>query len=619
VAENVVNTTAAVAVHVAGKNFSPIQIIVDSVTKIFNLGVGSSLSGDATAGGGQTGTLAAGSSASSGNVQATGAQVKNAIDLRSGASVRIDHDNYSPIDIVLNLTALLFNRGIATATSGDAHASGGGGPGLALSGGAAATGLEAMNVVNMFANASVDIEGNNYAPIVVEIHFKTIIDNLGIGVATSGNVASGQSGTAQATGAPRATNTPNGATAGSTSQPGRAKGGDATAISNSIDAAFSSSQISSANGGKAISTSTITQMLRGLEPGHWDPFAKQTPPTTTGTVVQAGVDSTSGDTRSTGLHETMLQTNAQLVACSDAGVSCTARNTASMSAAIGDSSTNPAVRDNPSKGGSNGGGTSASSGDALLNATPTPTPSPQTAGSHASQPRQNRGNGSSSRSGTRTRYLKFSSQTVAIDPAVSGQIVMVDFWDNWPGRRLPPMPNQESHNPTTTSVDVSLDSWPGADELPLPELRADGPQQRAAGASNRGPVGLSRTPGASPDLGAEPVDATPFGVFAVLDANAFAWPSVDELPLPAQVAVAGVVTEQPDEAALSDSTPGSDGGWPAEPFVAAALVATVAAGVGASRRGRRALLRLRLRLRDLFLTWLSQLRRINSPWRHFSQ
>ena len=120
------------------------------------------------------------------------ANVQNNVDLASSASVRVNGDNYSPINMVLQLAADLVNWGIGRATSGDAQvASDGTGAGTATSGPATAQGLAVVNVVRLWADANVDVEGNNYAPITIQIHFRTTIDNRGLAVARTGNVLAG--------------------------------------------------------------------------------------------------------------------------------------------------------------------------------------------------------------------------------------------------------------------------------------------------------------------------------------------------------------------------------------------------------------------------------------------
>ena len=600
IAQNVVNTQAAVAVHVGGRNFSPIQIIVDSITKIVNLGIASSQSGDATAGsGGQPVPVVAGQAVASGNVQATGAQVRNNADLRSAATVHVSGDNYSPIDIVLNLATTLFNRGIAIATSGDAQSSAGGAAGTATSGATQATGLQAMNVVNMFADAAVDIDGNNYAPIVVEVHFNTTIDNIGIGVATSGNVASGGSG-AQAKSSPNSspktsTASPStAATSGGSTQPASARGGDATAIANSIDAAFNSAQLSNANGSASQSTALITQMLRNLTPKTFDPFVDPPPPTPTTTGSgQDGTTSSSGNTLSTGLHAAVQQDNTQLVVCTDPGVNCIAKNSASMTAAIADSPTNLAERGNPSIGGTTTGGATASSGDALLNATPTPTPSTSNASvAHSGVGQSNGSSGRSRDSRGTTRQLQFTSQTVATGVAANGHTVLVDFWDTWPGRRLPPMPNLESHAPTTSRVDVGVNSWPGADELPLPELSSNsGSTQRVAAVPRASTAVTTAIP--SIDQPAESEEDAPLNVLAVYQADPFgSWPALDALPLPPQIVTAGAVAEAEDVAPQSPEEASGFDNLALVELLGATLIGAAIAGVGGTRRGRQGILTL---------------------------
>src|SRR5581483_10882666 len=66
-------------------------------------------------------------------------------------------------------------------------------------------------------------------------------------------------------------------------------------------------------------------------------------------------------------------------------------------------------------------------------------------------------------------------QTVTSQVAATGHVVVFDLWSNWPGRRLPPMPNPNTQGPANSKVSVSLDQWPGEDELPLPDLSGGAP------------------------------------------------------------------------------------------------------------------------------------------------
>lgn len=537
-ARNNVETHAAASVHVGGQNFAPINLIIDAVGHIFNLGIASSASGDATAGGANswTTTTSSGMPASSGSAQATGAQVQNSVALRSSASVRVSGNNYSPIDIVLNLAANLFNWGAGFASSGDAQASGTGSPAAsASSGGASATGLEVMNLVSMWADASVDVEGNNYAPIVVEIHFKTNIDNRGIAVANSGNVAAGsaQSTTSPRTAAPAAP----ASASGSSASAGRARGGNATAISNSVDASVSSTQLSSANGGAPLATTALTQMLRTLPPGNWNPFVDASLPDAAAPPVQPGLASTSGDTLAAGVHSGINQSNQQLAACADAGVICMARNVASLASTVRDSERNLATRDANNMPGP--GGTSAQADAALVNATPTPTPLPASTTSWSgSSGNTSPGTSRSSWSGTHNSSSGWNAsagqvRAAAIDFPATGHVVLVDLWDQWPGRRLPPMPNPVDHQPTISSVDAAQNFWPGADALPLPGPQSASPPpavgHRPAGNAIRNPV-------ASSDGLADADEAQSVSLLAVANLDPWdAWPSLQSLPVPSQV------------------------------------------------------------------------------------
>jgi hypothetical protein len=299
-----------------------------------------------------------------------------------------------------------------------------------------------------------------------------------------------------------------------------------------------------------------------------------------------------------------------LVACTDPGVSCTARNSANMTASMSDSPTNPATRGDHPNGGLNGGGPSASSGDALVNATPTPTPSPRI-GSDASANAQAHqdGRGSTSSSRRRIREIQYSSQTVAADLIATGHIVLVDLWDQWPNRRLPPMPTQPTHTAPSSTVDVSLNGWPGVDELPLPELgSAATPDDETRQSALPARPALRKAVAAPslPDVPTESDDGGPLNVLAVFDVDPFGmWPSVEALPLPAQVVAAGAVPEA--QAAVAEgATPSaaSDDGIPPQTLAAGALVGLVLAGIGASRRGRTAVFTLRRRLVVVGLTLL---------------
>src|SRR6516162_5355518 len=104
-------------------------------------------------------------------------------------------DNYNPINVVLKFIVNLVNRGSADGQSGDAQSGqSGSGNAFAQSGSVSALGLRALNLVNLWASASVDVDGNNYAPIYVYIGFDTTIYNVGTARAMSGSVRAGTPG-----------------------------------------------------------------------------------------------------------------------------------------------------------------------------------------------------------------------------------------------------------------------------------------------------------------------------------------------------------------------------------------------------------------------------------------
>jgi hypothetical protein len=588
VAQNTVNTNAAASVHVGGQNFAPIKIIIDSITQIFNTGVASSNSGDATSGGARTsGSAPTGQTASSGSAQATGARIQNTIDLRSSAAVRVKGNNYNPIDIVLNLTANLFNTGVGVASTGDAQASGGGSGasgGAATSGAASATGLEVMNLVNMWGVASVDVEGNNYAPIVVQIHFKTNIDNRGMAVANSGNASAGQAGAKQpAVTQPAGGSAPakGAASQGSSGTSSKARSGSALAVANSVDASITSNQLSGANAASTIAASAIPSMLRELPTGKWSPFVEQNLTTTVAPPVEAGLNSTSGDSTAVGLHSTINQTNSQLVACSDPN-GCLARNAATMDVLVRDSDTNPAARDGDNKPGR--GGTSAESGAALVNATPTPISQqpPRTGSNSGSNPDASRkqstgGSSASARQQRSSGSGVYANHQLGGELAATGHVVIVDLWSEWPGRRLPPMPEPLGQGPSRTNVSVSMNTWPGSEELPLPtQLEQVAPATEAQG----------RRAAMSSDAVASDVTQG-IGLLELTNVDPWdLWPTVDQLPVPAQVLHSASRSWEADAVAAGEPSVRDEAGVTLIEIGLAAIIATALGVLGGTRRGR---------------------------------
>jgi hypothetical protein len=617
VAQNVVRTTGAASVHVGGQNFAPIQVIIDSITQIFNIGVASSSSGDATAGGARTsGAALHGQTASSGSAQATGARIQNTINLKSSAAVRVQGNNYNPINLVLNLAANLFNVGVGVAGTGDTQASGGGSgtPGAAArSGAATATGLQVMNLVTMWAVASVDIEGDNYAPIAVQIHFKTNIDNRGLAVASSGNAVAGPPAETQPAitqpAASGAAMTSGAASQGSGGTSSRARSGNALAVANSVDASITSNQLSSANAAGTLAASAIPGMLRTLPTGKWSPFVEQNLPTTVAPLVQGGLNSTSGNSTAVGLHSTIDQTNAQLVACSDPNLDCVARNAATMGVLVRDSDTNPATRNGNGNGNKPGpNGTNAESGAALVNATPTPLPTPNGNANPNSSRWQRSGMSGVS---TTTRGTGFSSGSARHDLAAqltaTGHVVLVDLWGRWPGRRLPPMPDLRSHDPTMTNVTVTMDMWPGSEELSLPTQPKHAVPETVAQA---------RRAASSHDAIAGD-DARGTELLAVTSVDPWdLWPRLDQLPVPSQVLPSASTTGEAERPVVGEPPVPDDAGVTPGALNLAALIGAALAVLGGTRRGRSLVLGLGVGI-------LQQLRRLYWPgrlgWRSLSE
>jgi hypothetical protein len=601
-AQNTVNTNATVAVHVGGQNFAPIQVIVDSVTQIFNLGAASATSGDATAGAGGTTTTAAGQTAASGSAQATGAQVQNTVNLRSSAAVHVAGDNYDPISLMLNLAANLVNWGTATAISGDAQSTGATG-GTATSGAAAANGLQAMNLVNMWADASVDIDGNNYAPIFVHISFNTTIQNYGVAQATTGHVAAGQATsattantqttTATSSASPTTANNAAGgsnsaSSSGSVGRSSHAEGGNTVAVANSVNANIASVQLASANGGKPIASDTLTHMLRNLPSGSWNPYVENNLPANTVPAVQDGLASRSGDAVSIGLQSQVNLNNTQVAACHDPASNCVAGNSAVLSVAALDSPTNLAT------GGP--GSTTADAGGSLANATPTPTPSPTstpvaTSGSDGTGGSGGGGGGGGGGDGGGSRHnaQNMGTTLVAADLIAQGHVVVVDLWDQWPGRRLPPMPNPNDHAPVTTTVSAALDNWPGADELPLPDVSTDDAQPEGQAVAGVAAPAVPRVRLLDSATGADDDDEFPMLVIADLDPWGPA-PATEGLPLPDQAPRLAAATTAPATPAdnlagpVQPDEPNDPGAAPVAAGLAALLSAV--AGLVSLRRGR---------------------------------
>lgn len=201
VAQNNVTTNGTVNVSIGGQNFGIINVIIESITNIVNLGGASATSGSSLASvaqpNGSRGGAAAASTgaatpitASSAAVQAANPAVQNQVQLNSSATVNVAGDNHSPINVFLDEVVNLFNYGSSSAVSGNAQATSpqlGSGAALAASSGlASATGLQVQNVANLASTITISISGSNYAPINAHIRFDVTVNNVGKAVARSG-------------------------------------------------------------------------------------------------------------------------------------------------------------------------------------------------------------------------------------------------------------------------------------------------------------------------------------------------------------------------------------------------------------------------------------------------
>jgi len=163
-------------------------------------------------------------------------------------------------------------------------------------------------------------------------------------------------------------------------------------------------------------------------------------------------------------------------------------------------------------------------------------------------------------------------QELAVELTASGHVVIVDLWGQWPGRRLPPMPDPVAQTTYSSRVSASLDPWPSISELPLPGMRPQAAQ---------GPItwDTGRSRGTSPDIEAEAGDTiAPVSLLAIQDVNPWGrFPVFDTLPTPDQLPRTALAADPPaDEAGVSSSEAGP-----------AALLALLIGALGGSRQGRR--------------------------------
>jgi hypothetical protein len=478
IANNTVNTNALARVQVAGQNYSPIQIIIRSVTNIVNVGSASAGTGSAIAGGGSTTTSGAGGKASSGDVQVTGADVNNQINLSASAAVHVAGDNYNPIKVVLKFIVSLVNQGSADGQSGDAQSGqDGSGNAFAQSGSVSALGLRALNLVNLWASASVDVDGNNYAPIYVYIGFDTTIYNVGTARAMSGSVRAGTPGASSSSsggsnnGSSKGSNSGSGGSfsGGSAKVQSGAISGSATAMSHRLSLSTTAIQLGDANGSGVLNAFAQMAPQAGLPPLPPSPLLAGLPP------LQPGVMAVTGNSLATGMNDSTNVLSLQTAICKSPEQRCQASNSLTEHVTQKDIKAAPPANGSGNNGAGNGNGGTvcvgvcASSGQAYANATPTPPPTDNggeltyyTIWYYYTYWTYGFGGGGGGGGGSAgpSEYLPW------------GHYVLVDMWGSDPGRRLPPMPGQKRVKTPgrIVTLEDTPDGWPGVDALPLPDL-----------------------------------------------------------------------------------------------------------------------------------------------------
>ena len=363
---------------------------------------------------------------------------------------------------------------------------------------------------------------------------------------------------------------------GTTTSSISARGGDTTAIGATVDAAVASIQVSSANGSKPITSTAIAQMLRNLPTGDWNPFAQQIAPETTLPTLVDGTASGAGDSTAMGLRSTIAQTNTQIAVCKDPTVNCIAANLADLSIVKRDMP--PTWPPSTSTGGPAPG---RHRGARRLHrrAMRPPRRPPEKA---TLPTRMGTGPAAAARGGGRPPRPATPAPRSRQQLAPDGRIVLVDLWNQWPGRRLPPMPGQNSQSPYGSDVDVTFNLFPGAGELPLPEPAA----QEAAASGPTRPVASSLTRRPSADVAAEADEEYP--VLLIRDVETWGWPALQALPLPGQLlpAVAAPSAPVAEVPAILPAAAPPDAGVVSVDFGVAAVLSAAMGALAGLRRGR---------------------------------
>jgi hypothetical protein len=163
-ASNNVRQQASGTVRVAGSNFAPINVAVEIVTRVVDLGT----------------ALVNGIGRTIGDTVAavTGGASNQRATLDQNTTVTVMGDNRTPIDVFVDYVVRLFASGRATATAGRDGST---------DGRASALGMWAQNSVDLSARVLVDVRGSNYAPIRLHVRLVTEIEDRGSAEASAGS------------------------------------------------------------------------------------------------------------------------------------------------------------------------------------------------------------------------------------------------------------------------------------------------------------------------------------------------------------------------------------------------------------------------------------------------
>jgi hypothetical protein len=584
--------------------------MIQTLTNILNHGVASATSGTAAATGTQLVTppganagavrqpIAAGANATTGNASALGSSVTNQASLASSAVVHVTGNNYDPINLFLGMFITLTNWGFGSAMSGSAQTISGQGVASAsaagaTTGSASAIGLQAMNAVDLQANALVQIDGSNFAPITVWVDMQTTIDNTGQAAAQTGDSLAVAHTDPRASGTGALAAAPGGGAPAASARPATPTPTPLPASGVRLSGSVEMSSPSGAHGSSSLRASTNVDQS-AAPPSQALAQANAAP----AAVAAPGIHAWSGDAACLGTSTELAAANRQLSHVASQGGPGPGPSNASSYAI----STQHDV--------------SCQAGFAGANATPTPTPTPDanraSLANGKTQPSVQpsahpTGDASATRTGP-TRHTGSSgspkSHSTILSNGLFGSIVGIALDDAWPSPDGPLMPVQtrrvirgaasggevgRSANGTGQAEDVPLPNQIIPSGPPLPDQQIIARASRGAAPSSRPPArrgspaamseAMAEDSVAQPETEDQPAPDSPLtgvlGTFVPLGPTAD-WPQAEPVPVPELV-----IRPHADSAA--------DGALPVDPLAAAvaALGAVVlAASTARERRAR---------------------------------